>query len=95
MYINNVGGVVVVTELYVVVWAKSKEQKAMMSNESPQKIFQQGQQLPISVPKIDVNDDNKPQLVITEDKPAQRISVDYQFKWSPYWDISMTIYSVT
>jgi hypothetical protein len=69
MYINNVGGVVVVTELYVVVWAKSKEQKAMMSDESPQKISQQGhQQLPITVPKIDVSDDNKPQLVIVEDQ---------------------------
>ncbi|KEH41518.1 hypothetical protein MTR_1g051855 [Medicago truncatula] len=31
---------------------KSKEQKAMMSYESPQKIYQQGQQLTITVPKL-------------------------------------------
>jgi len=71
VYISIVGGVVVVTGLYLVVWGKSKEQKAMMSDESPQKISQQGQQqLPITVPKIDVNDDNKPQLVIIEDQTS-------------------------
>jgi len=58
----------VVTGLYVVVWGKSKEQKAMMSDESPQN--QQGQQLPITVPKIDVNDANKPQSVIIEDQTS-------------------------
>jgi len=54
----------VVTGLYVVVWGKSKEQNAMMSDESPQEISQQGQQLSITVPKIDASDANKPQSVI-------------------------------
>lgn len=59
-----------VTGLYLVVWGKSKEQKAMMSDESPLKISQQGQQLPITVPKIDNNEDNKPQLIVIEDQTS-------------------------
>ncbi|KAK2453399.1 WAT1-related protein [Trifolium repens] len=67
-----VGGVVVVTGLYLVVWGKSKEQKRiMLEEEAPQKISQQGQQqLPITVPKIDVNDNNKHQLVIIGDQTS-------------------------
>ena len=42
----------------------------MMSDESLQKIYQQGQQLPIIVPKIDINDANKPQLVIIENQTS-------------------------
>jgi S-ribosylhomocysteine lyase LuxS involved in autoinducer biosynthesis len=70
MYISIVGGVVVVTGLYLVVWGKSKEQKRiMLEEEAPQKISQQGQQqLPITVPKIDVIDNNKHQLVIVGDQ---------------------------
>jgi S-ribosylhomocysteine lyase LuxS involved in autoinducer biosynthesis len=72
MYISIVGGVVVVTGLYLVVWGKSKEQKRiMLEEEAPQKISQQGQQqLPITVPKIDVNDNNKHQLVIIGDQTS-------------------------
>jgi hypothetical protein len=70
MYIIIVRGVVVVTGLYIVVWVISKEQKAMMSDESTQKIFQQGLQLPITVPKIDANDANIPQSVIIEDQTS-------------------------
>jgi hypothetical protein len=70
MYIIIVRGVVVVTGLYIVVWVISKEQKAMMSDESTQKISQQGLQLPITVPKIDVSDANIPQSVIIEDQTS-------------------------
>jgi hypothetical protein len=70
MYIIIVRGVVVVTGLYIVVWVISKEQKAMMSDESTQKIFQQGLQLPITVPKIDASDANIPQSVIIEDQTS-------------------------
>jgi S-ribosylhomocysteine lyase LuxS involved in autoinducer biosynthesis len=72
MYISIVGGVVVVTGLYLVVWGKSKEQKRiMLEEEAPQKISQQGQQqLPITVPKIDVIDNNKHQLVIVGDQTS-------------------------
>ncbi|KEH16771.1 WAT1-related protein At4g08290 [Medicago truncatula] len=45
-----VGGLVVVIGLYLVVWGKSKEQRAMASDES-----QGQQQLPIIVPRIDVS----------------------------------------
>ncbi|KAL5071077.1 hypothetical protein RYX36_021964 [Vicia faba] len=71
-----VGGVVVVTGLYLVVWGKSKEQKSiMLEEESPQKISQQGQQqLPITVSKIDDNVNiNKAQLVtIIDPTSAER-----------------------
>lgn len=68
MYISIVGGVVVVTGLYLVVWGKSKEQKNVMMSESPQKI---SQQLPITVPQIDDNENNnKPQLVIIGDQTS-------------------------
>jgi hypothetical protein len=70
MYIIIVRGVVVVTGLYIVVWVISKEQKAMMSDESTQKISQQRLQLPITVPKIDVSDANIPQSVIIEDQTS-------------------------
>ncbi|CAJ2674444.1 unnamed protein product [Trifolium pratense] len=66
------GGVVVVTGLYLVVWGKSKEQKRIMAEEeAPQKISQQEQQqLPITVPKVDVNENNKSQLVIIGDQTS-------------------------
>jgi hypothetical protein len=70
MYIIIVRGVVVVTGLYIVVWVISKEHKAMMSDESTQKISQQGLQLPITVPKIDVSDANITQSVIIEDQTS-------------------------
>ncbi|XP_058724506.1 WAT1-related protein At4g08290-like [Vicia villosa] len=69
-----VGGVVVVTGLYLVVWGKSKEQKSiMLEKESLQKISQQGQQkLSITVSKIDDNvNTNKAQLVTVVDPTSK------------------------
>jgi hypothetical protein len=66
MYISIVGAVVVVTGLYIVVWGKSTEQKAMMSDESPQELSQQGQQLPITISQ----QHQQPQSVIIEDQTS-------------------------
>ncbi|KAI5394405.1 WAT1-related protein At4g08290 [Lathyrus oleraceus] len=67
-----VGGVVVVTGLYLVVWGKSKEQKSIiLEEESPQKIAKQGQQqLPITVSKIDDNVDVKKTQSVTIEDPT-------------------------
>lgn len=67
-----VGGVVVVTGLYLVVWGKSKEQKSnILEEESPQKIAKQGQQqLPITVCKIDDNVDVKKTQSVTIEDPT-------------------------
>lgn len=72
LHISIVGGVVVVTGLYLVVWGKSKEQKSVKSPSSEKEIAKQAhQQLPITVPKIDSNDNyNKEQLVIVRDQTS-------------------------
>lgn len=59
--------------LYLVVWGKSKEQKCVMP-PSPEK---GQQQLPVTVPKIEGNDDNnnKTQLVIIGDKTTSDVEV--------------------
>ncbi|KAG4958926.1 hypothetical protein JHK87_035559 [Glycine soja] len=64
-----IGGVVVVIGLYLVVWGKAKEQKHLMP-PSPEKVtLQRHQQLPVTAPiSDDANDNNKPQLVIIEDR---------------------------
>lgn len=68
-YTSIIGGVVVVIGLYLVVWGKAKEQKHLMP-PSPEKVtLQRHQQLPVTVPiSDDANDNNKPQLVIIEDR---------------------------
>ncbi|XP_027368353.1 WAT1-related protein At4g08290-like [Abrus precatorius] len=76
-----IGGVVVVIGLYLVVWGKAKEQKQVMP-PLPEKDTQQGQQqLPVTIPRSDGND-NKAQLVIIGDKnndvEAIRSSVEGQ-----------------
>ncbi|XP_061341937.1 WAT1-related protein At4g08290-like [Gastrolobium bilobum] len=63
-----IGGVVVVMGLYLVVWGKSKEHKSMMPPSPEKEITLQGQQqLPVTVPTIN-NNNNEAQLVIIGDK---------------------------
>lgn len=71
--------------LYLVVWGKSKEQKCVMP-PSPEK---GQQQLPVTVPKIEGNDDNnnKTQLVIIGDKTT----VDQAHKAGDHYQIKCTI----
>ena len=59
-----------VVGLYLVVWGKSKEQKRVMPPSPEKEISLQGQeQLPLTVPRNDGNNNNKVhQLVIIEDK---------------------------
>ncbi|KAJ1439263.1 EamA domain [Sesbania bispinosa] len=63
-----IGGVIVVTGLYLVVWGKAKEQKRLMPPSPVKDNSLQGQQqLPVTVPKTDTIR-NEAQLVIIGDR---------------------------
>ncbi|KAK7275668.1 hypothetical protein RIF29_16789 [Crotalaria pallida] len=77
LYLGSIiGGVVVVTGLYLVVWGKSKEQKRLMP-QSPVKETS-SLQLPVTVSKNESNNNNKAQLIINSDVEATISSTENQ-----------------